>query len=214
MKNILFILFTALAILGIMPSEMIAQASTDRISNAQIVPFKSIALDSSLANSGTKYTRVFPLLTKSSDFSKTQNFLHGASVSVMATQTNDSVNADIYLQIGAITGGTLGQTYAEILIDSLRPTKKSAIIPLGGSFSQTQTIGASTIIRYVKIDTLKTATTADTITTGAITYTRSQTPSYLFQSEGRIVVKAKSAGNGFQAKWSSAFSGVGYSISP
>lgn len=119
----LIVLATALIVAGTTESD--AQA----VQWANMKDAQYLAKDSSLANSTTKLSQSITLFAKTGLQSTSTNYLHGARLLVMGRQTNDSLNAKIWLRVGQ-TGGTAGSNYGRFLVDSLQAGRKAANIDL------------------------------------------------------------------------------------
>jgi hypothetical protein len=128
MKHNLLNLFPILLVLSFLFSA--SQETTAQVSFQKSKAYTILAQDSSLANAGSKSSITQAVFSKGASVTTTKIFNKGARILVMGNQTNDSVHANIYINIGQITSGTVKKTYAKILIDSLTLTKNYANIDL------------------------------------------------------------------------------------
>jgi hypothetical protein len=128
MKKISFSPFLAIIFaLTIMISPML---QSQQVSYTNVKDAAYLAKDSSLADAGTKVSQPITMFAKTSKLSTSVNYLHGATITIYGSQTNDSVHALIYLRVGQITGGTAKSTYGDVLVDSLTLTKNFVQIQL------------------------------------------------------------------------------------
>lgn len=91
---------------------------------------QNIATDSAATNSITKYSQIFTMFTKTGKPSTSKNFLNGLKVLVTSYQANDSINSQVSLQVGQVSGGTLNKSFINIVIDTLTTAKRYIIIDL------------------------------------------------------------------------------------
>lgn len=83
----------------------------------------NIATDSAATNSITKYSQIFTMFLKTGKQTTSKNYLNGLRVLVTGFQSHDSLNGEVSVQVGQISGGTLNKTYTNIIIDTITASK-------------------------------------------------------------------------------------------
>lgn len=117
MKKYFSILIVAILMIVVIPTMNEAQSQIAQW-NQKVT---KLATDSTLANETSKQSQTFTQFayTRYGTVQSQTNYLNSSYVTVSAYQTNDSIRANVYLLYGQITGGTLGQDYFKVYVDSL-----------------------------------------------------------------------------------------------
>jgi hypothetical protein len=122
MKKAIILAVAALMIFGLAPQQANAQGAGSSINNTNINPFLQIALDSAITNASTDSSAIFSMDTWKTDPLNGHNYFESSKVIVTCRQTNDSVSAKVYVEVGNIstTGAVPGRSYSQpIYVDSL-----------------------------------------------------------------------------------------------
>jgi hypothetical protein len=124
-KTLIFILAISMIALIIAPLATAQETISYRNQNSVV-----IAADSAATNTITKYSKIFTIFQKTGKPSTSVNYLKGLKVFITGSQLNDSLNLQISLQVGQISGGTLKKHFVNIVLDTLTASKQYLIVDL------------------------------------------------------------------------------------